>query len=378
MSASSSRQDRKSISIGRQIIFILTIFIVMLALLEGLSRLVPYRRWIKQTLLMSPTIDLNLAANLAAQGQDAILYNKPDPLLLWRNDPDSGLYDYTNSLGYRGGEFQKAKPDGLTRIALLGDSVTFGWGHEDTATTFPALLEASLNENQVRFQVYNFGVPGYSSYQGLKLLESEVLDYRPDLVCLQYGWNDHWEAYRYPDKDQVRLSLLLSRHRNLMQKSALVGLLQVGVTYGRYFLRTSALVPEPARRRDAPAISATKANLILRVSRNDYQKNLREMIRLTRQSGGQALLATAPHSRQDDICMFRVCFEPKIHQDYNEIVRRLAETENVVLVDLDETFRKNYPSGHQDLYLTHGIHYSPTGHYLAAQTLEEAILRVNP
>src|SRR5277367_709117 len=49
-----------------------------------------------------------------------------------------------NSEGLRDGEYSIAKPSGVYRIMMLGDSTTFGWGvrQEDTAAKF---LERKLN-----------------------------------------------------------------------------------------------------------------------------------------------------------------------------------------------------------------------------------------
>ncbi|MFT5128426.1 MAG: lysophospholipase L1-like esterase, partial [Rhodothermales bacterium] len=37
----------------------------------------------------------------------------------------------------------------------------------------------------------NAGVPGYSLFQGWRYLEAEGLGYEPDLVVLNFGWNDY-------------------------------------------------------------------------------------------------------------------------------------------------------------------------------------------
>ena len=258
---------------------------------------------------------------------------------------------------------------------MLGDSVAFGFGHEETATTFPALVEAALDRPGAACRVYNFGVPGYSSYQGLRLLETEVLDYRLDAVCAQFGWNDHWEAYRHADKDQARLLLLLHRRGRWVRRSALAGLIQVGIVYGRHYFSTRALMPDPDRRGGAPTISATRADLLLRVGPEDYRSNLRSIARISRRAGAVPVLATAPHLPGREVCMFRVCFEPEIHERYNGIVRDLCRREGIALADLDAAFVEAAAQGGETLFLSHGIHFSPAGHRLAALIWTKAIRR---
>jgi len=84
-----------------------------------------------------------------------------------------------NRLGYRGREYGPAHGPGKTRLVMLGDSVTFGFGVRDDET-FSAVLE-SLDP---RLEVVNLGVPGYGTDQELLKLRGEGLSYRPDGVVL--------------------------------------------------------------------------------------------------------------------------------------------------------------------------------------------------
>lgn len=97
----------------------------------------------------------------------------------------------SNSIGFRTHEIPKTKPAGVYRIFLLGDSTTFGWG-VDQEDRFSNLLEEKLNaaQDSTQFEVYNFGIPGYSSYHGKKLFDHYVLRYDPDMMILTFGAND--------------------------------------------------------------------------------------------------------------------------------------------------------------------------------------------
>lgn len=85
--------------------------------------------------------------------------------------------------------FSAKKPRGIFRIAVLGDSGSFGWkvGRENS---FPKVLEALLNEKRLSYEVLNFSVPGYNTAQELELLKEKVLAFDPDMVFLAYCWND--------------------------------------------------------------------------------------------------------------------------------------------------------------------------------------------
>ena len=97
-----------------------------------------------------------------------------------------------NSLGFREPrEYDLAKTTGTLRILVLGDSVTFGHGalYE---TTYPYLLEQQLHSwrPDVKWEVWNLGVPGYNTAQELAYLKLVEERYAPDLVVVGFFPND--------------------------------------------------------------------------------------------------------------------------------------------------------------------------------------------
>src|SRR5580765_286284 len=97
-----------------------------------------------------------------------------------------------NSEGFRTPPFDAATRPGVLRIACIGDSWTFGMNVEQNQT-YPARLEALLNARPpigIRgVDVMNFGVLGYTSFQGLQLLKTRVLALHPDIVVVGFGMN---------------------------------------------------------------------------------------------------------------------------------------------------------------------------------------------
>ena len=96
-----------------------------------------------------------------------------------------------NSLGLRGPERGYAKPAGVRRIMVLGDSFTEAAQvaeHESTVSRLEAALNARGPE---RYEVLNAGVGGWGTGQQLVYLREEGHRYQPDLVLVMlYLGND--------------------------------------------------------------------------------------------------------------------------------------------------------------------------------------------
>ncbi len=90
--------------------------------------------------------------------------------------------------GMRDREYPTAKPKGTYRIALLGPSIVMGSGVAD-GETFADFLEERLNQSaspgaNVRYEVLNFGVAGFSLVQQLAMLEERAIMFQPDAVFI--------------------------------------------------------------------------------------------------------------------------------------------------------------------------------------------------
>jgi lysophospholipase L1-like esterase len=86
-----------------------------------------------------------------------------------------------NPAGYRGHLYPPGPHPGRTRVLMLGDSLTFGYGVSDDETTSRRLetLVPSL-------EVVNLGVQGYGTDQALLRFESEGLAFEPEIAVLNF------------------------------------------------------------------------------------------------------------------------------------------------------------------------------------------------
>ncbi len=197
-----------------------------------------------------------------------------DGVTFWAPRPGTAPF---NALGYRGEELAAAKTPGELRILAVGDSNTLGnlrisWANEIARTP-----EAeALAKGEVT--VVNAGAYGYTSFQGKHHLR-RFLEYRPDVVLISFGGNDP-TPNAVADKDYVAYQPH-PIYRWFDGKSAIVDAIEyLAVQWGR-------------SRRPPPAPS-TPGELVSRVSLDDYERNLVDMIETARDAGAVPILLTRP------------------------------------------------------------------------------------
>jgi hypothetical protein len=111
----------------------------------------------------------------------------------------------TDSLGLRSttvGEKYSPREANEYRIALVGDSVTFGEGVNKTEDTFAQVLEDTLNHEQsaCRVRVFNFGASAYSVQVMAATLRRRMLEVEPNLVLMAIIPSD-FDLSRTPSVD---------------------------------------------------------------------------------------------------------------------------------------------------------------------------------
>lgn len=129
-----------------------------------------------------------------------ILYElKPDSKVIFR-----GIYTKIpaaniniSKSGLRDRYYPFFKGEDVFRIAVVGDSIAFGWGVEVEAS-FPKELERMLNrKGKKRFEVMNFGVPGYNIIQETAVLKEKVSKYNIDVLIINHNPSDFFKTFNY-------------------------------------------------------------------------------------------------------------------------------------------------------------------------------------
>jgi len=251
------------------------------------------------------------------------LFGEPDPVRFWRLP---GVEPHFAADGYR--------------IICLADSVTV----MDRGKGWPDLLPDLLREaGMTDAQVFNAGVPGYSSHQGLLYLRHELRQWKPDLVTIQYGWNDHWESPSgVPDK-----LIALPDARTMARQKTLA--------HARLYRLLRTLI-----------IGRPRPDGTLRVGPEDYESNLKAMIDLATAGGAHVLLLTAPYL--DGSWEWTA-----LHRTYNDITRRVATEKNVALVDVTAEIRER-----PDLFArdpeSDACHFNAAGATIIARAVVQTLL----
>ena len=109
----------------------------------------------------------------------------------WEHVPNSrvvarGTVQTVNRWGMRDRDYAKQKPAGVYRIALLGDSNSFGSGVNDDEI-FEHVLEEQLNRPAAahdgpKYEILNFALGRYGPYCRLRILEEKAFEFQPDAV----------------------------------------------------------------------------------------------------------------------------------------------------------------------------------------------------
>ncbi len=95
----------------------------------------------------------------------------------------------TDNMGLRSktpGTVYGPKQPGEYRIAIVGDSVTFGEGIPRTEDTYAQVLEDTLNQQQqaMAVKVWKYGASAYSVQQMAAMLQYRMVEIQPDLVVM--------------------------------------------------------------------------------------------------------------------------------------------------------------------------------------------------
>jgi lysophospholipase L1-like esterase len=293
----------------------------------------------------------------------ATIRRTPNPQLRFELRPGAHVRaetDYRiNALGLRGPETTLEKLAGTRRVAVLGDSIAFGyWVAERDA--FPRQLEVMLDERRGKggpVEVLDFGVPGYNLDQEIEVLRARALDFRPDVVVIAFCLNDLEDVFSHEfglvEDRSVRERTLMGRAREaLLSRSLLFSWIEyrmAEMASRRAFVKARNPLPASLY---AGAIDRQKAALVAKFG------VVRGLL-AARGIPGLVVIFPALGGR----------FENYAYRDVHRIVSEAAATAELPTVDLLDCYSAyDFHDLRVDV-----VHPSPMGHRIAAHAVRDSL-----
>jgi lysophospholipase L1-like esterase len=292
----------------------------------------------------------------------ATVRRSADPRLRFELRPGSAVraeVEYrVNAEGLRGPETTVEKPAGVRRVAVLGDSIAFGYwvGEKDG---FPRQLEALLNEARGagRVEVLNFGVPGYNLDQEIEALRAKALAFSPDVVVVAFCLNDLEGIFSYElglvqDRAARRGSWLGRLREDLLGRSLLFSWVEYRLSEleaRRSYVKARNPLAGPLY---AEAVSQQKAALAGRL-------DVLQSLLAARGIPGMVVVFPVLGGR----------FERYPYRELHQVVVEAAEEAGLAAVDLLGCYSAYE---FRDLRVD-VVHPSPLGHRVAAHAIRDAL-----
>ncbi len=271
-----------------------------------------------------------VAANYVPGGRVSYPYlYERKPGELWITTMQGGLRMKVNAADLGAGEIPVfvpppkpvPKPGG---IVMFGDSTTAPRG---SLKVYATRVEQGLQSIGSSLGVYNAGIPGNTTQDALKRLQTDVLQHKPRVVVMQFGINDSAvDVWKKPPAttSRVPLDAFILNYRTMIQTAQKQG------------AKVILMTPNPLR----------------------WTSKLRELY-------GHPPYDPAAEDGFESATLVR----------YNEAVRQLAAELKVPLLDVHAAYPA-YAAKHQttiDEMLLDGMHPGEIGHQLVAELLVPAI-----
>ncbi len=285
MVADKTRADNGPLSFKKRLLFHAVPYLALLIILLAIEG------YVRVSLPSIPSIQVYVTGNTHGDSDEGAQTFEGDPLLGWRlkSNLENQWWEFTtfdtNGQHLRHPGDIKVKAPDVLRIVCLGDSVTFGYRvpvswkqnplkFNDNDLPYPRLLEHRINNEVmgIKAEVIAMAVPGYSSHQGLAWLQRDIEWLRPDIVTVNFGWND--SDYR-PAADKETLTT-----RRIQVFLRWLSAHSQAVVHAARWLRKM----QPGRRIAKPV------TLGHRVAGDDYVANMLEIARVAKTHGAKPLI----------------------------------------------------------------------------------------
>ena len=298
-----------------------------------------------------------------------------------RNIPNKRYWKWEiNELGFRGKAIALEKKEDQIRIVCLGGSETFGY-YESIGKEWPSQLGEMLKDKFPRVEVINASVAGLHPAHRKEYVKRYILPLKPDIMILYH------HRFTIFAREQMRgitvvkrvgktkkktarnpIKLLIAHIRYLSQKELVGGRYLAGWLSNRINMwRTLGKIRKNEKRYlvDKEPLDEVPKNIVLA-----YEKDLRVFCDYLKDNDITPVLSTFPYlvtASNKDRCRYqllairRFCVELSENgilyaiKTVNEMIRRMAEEENIVFIDNDKLIPKTKE------YFVDNFHYTDRG-----------------
>jgi len=158
-------------------------------------RYFPKKRWPKSGLLLgNGLIFLSLIGITALAAESYIRFTVVETDAFGVSLPARrwfALYTKLNDMGCRDKNWSVNKPDGVRRIAFVGDSFAYGWGIKNVNDRFPDIIQSRFNKKRPhQAEVMNVAKPGWGTQKQIEPIKDMIDRYNVDEIVLCYVPND--------------------------------------------------------------------------------------------------------------------------------------------------------------------------------------------
>jgi len=267
-----------------------------------------------------------------------------------------------NKMGFRGPDPIDPKPENSFRIWCIGGSTTFDVWAPDDASTWPAKLQAYLQEAkpELTVEVINAGIPGEMMNGSRDDFEEHFERTQPDAMVFYHGPNDiRGIAFNGPPPVIEGLD----------EKFAIVRSVRGAV---------QSKLPQVPPEWNNHRLTSHHYGIL--------QQTVQQLVNAARQRGVKVMMVShalqaangetgdkALRGTSEVTALLQMSPEGVLHtfKDFNEIVRATAEREQLPYADL----RSQIPS--DDMYWGDSLHFSAKGSDIAGRFLADAFLETD-
>lgn len=317
---------------------------------------IPIKHYSLKLILLMLFLVLFFFAGVEASLQIYVHYNPymvfvPDPTSHWTINPAvQKSFDKDKPTHEMDGvvdtEYSRYKDPDTYRIIFLGDSQTMAspWVGS-LQLTFPKLIQRKLRIFFLgrQLQTINFGVSGYSSYQGLLYFKNIGLLYNPDMVVVGLGFHD--------------AGLSASEDKEITSDKAWVKKLRSILYRSQIYLLIRKKIYESKREKGGDSEN------IRRVSQEDYYNNLKQFVEIGRENNIEVVFFAVPQASPDGCS----------HPQYVDVMRNAAKDFDVPIIDAVKVMKDMPLSQQLTYYVEDKIHFNKEGNELMADIIYDVL-----